>query len=367
MRARWAWTVLLLLTVALGLPVHTQAEPDSVSKAGAADLNALTAEEKAVLGELFTLNRSLEETRAALAELDLQGAEISRQLNETRILLQSLKARQQEREVFLGRRLRYMQEEGSLAPFFVLFNAETLSDFLDRLESVTWLMERDAALLQEMRSLKAAVAEQEQALADRQAEWAEVRADHAEREQELAAAVAEKEALLQSLQGRRAAVEAMLARVEEDWTAAAMPILDALGSSLLTVDMAAFQPDSLEVSLFPPGAVVHITEESLNQFLQGHVDLKGMAFRLEEGEINLEGEYGGVPVRVRGGFVMLQQNVLQYQPTEIQVRDFTVPERVSAEMLASGWMDIDLSTLIRPWVVKDVQALKGELVLRAGL
>ncbi|HEY8347556.1 MAG TPA: hypothetical protein VIL07_09835 [Symbiobacteriaceae bacterium] len=378
MRAHQPWlsAVGLILAAAVALrsaPGSMEVMPPSgtgnPASAGAAEseLAELTAQEQVALADLFALNRQLEQTRAALAELDEQGALLARDMDAIRQRLQEIRARQDEGQTRLGRRLRWVQVHGSFAFFAVLLGADSLSDFLDRLETVIWLMRRDAALLAELRELKATAAAEEQLLATRQEEWAAVRVAHVERERELVQAIAEKEAILSSLKDRRAVVEAALARIEQDWFTAAMPVLEALGSSLLELDVASLEPDTVQVTLFPPGAVVRISEESLNRLIAAHGELAGMTFRIQAGEVGLEGVYAGVPVRVWGGFALVEANVVQYRPTTMQVRDFVVPQRVAEELLAQGWFDIDLGDLVDPFVIKEVRSQPGVLIFQAGL
>lgn len=369
MRAHSAWRTVLCLLLTLVpalLPAATAAAPAAEAGAGAASAEGLTADEQEALAELFALNRELDAARAALADLDRRGAELATELEATRQELSQVEVLEEKRQEQVARRLRYLQRHGGLSYLGMLLKAESLRDFMDRVEMLTFVMDQDQTLLAEYRSVAAAATEEETLLAQQQQEWAAIREAQARRERELAQAVAEKEAILAGLKDRRGEVEAALSDLEQDWTAAAMPVLEALGSALLTLDVDTFEPDELQITILPPGALVHISEARLNGFLTNNRTLRQMAFAVEPDKVTLAGTFDGIPVRVEGKAGMLEKNVLRFQPTLMQVRDFTVPQRVIDEIVAEGWLDIDLSAMADPYSVYKAWTEADELILRAG-
>lgn len=271
------------------------------------------------------------------------------------------------RKAWLVRRLRYINEQGNFAPLAPLLGADNFGDFLQRLDSVSMIMRRDAVLMRELEALNTALAEREQDLAARQAQLADLQAQQRAREAELGAAISQKEAVLSALQTDRAAMEQRLAELEQVWTDTARPVLEALGSSLRSADMAAFTPDATRLSLFPPGAVVEVSDGTLNQFFGQQADLKGLTFRVAPGEVSLQGDYTGLSLVIRGAFLIAGRTALRYAPTAIKVGDFMVPQRITDQILGSGDLDIDLSQLVSPWALQSVTADKGFLLIRAGM
>jgi hypothetical protein len=335
--------------------------------APSAPVRAEEPNEQAVLSELFTLNRSLEEARAEITKLDGQMQENARQQDQARTERDRLAVQRRQRQNFFERRVRYIYEHGSFGSFAVLLGADSLSDFLERLDMVTFILRRDADVMHELRQLTTAVEEQGRALAQRQAELAELQANQRSREQELTAAIGQKEAILAGLQDQRAAVEQRLDNLEQVWTTTAEPVLASLGTSLKGVDMAEFQADSTQVTLFPPGAAVRISQETLNGFFGKKADLRGLLFRIAPGDVSMEGDYTGTALRIHGIFTVQGKTVLRYEPKEIKVGDFTVPEKITDAILAAGTLDIDMSRIVSPWSLKGVSAEAGYLLFRAGL
>lgn len=324
-------------------------------------------EEEAVLKELFTLGRSLEEIRGALAGVARQVADVTGRREAAAAERDRLEARRRERQAQFNLRLRYYQERGRVAPLAVLLGSTSFIDFLSRLDLLNQVLENDAALIAELRSLKAAVAAQEQALQAAEAELAQLQAKLAAEEARLQAEIARREAVLAGLQEQRAAMEARLAGVERTWKEKGEPVLLALGSTLQRVDPSTFEPDQISVSFFPPGATALITADSLTRFFRQVPELKELTFRLEAGTVSLEGQFDGERVKVGGQFSVAGKTALRFEAKQIEIGDFTVPPDSIAALLQGATLDFDLTELINPWALKSVDVNNGELRIRAGI
>lgn len=323
----------------------------------------------AVLQELFVLNRRLEEARAALADVEARLRAVSSQeeaaLADLARLQEELAARREQ----YGRRLRYYREQGNRGPWVLLLTAGSLADFLWRLDALKQIMDYDARLARVLMETQAAVAAQAERLAQARAEADRLRDEQLARVAELEAAIADREAILAGLGDERAEVEEALAAVEADWQQSAMPVLDALGQALQQLGTAGLQPDDLRFSLFPPSAVATITEEQLNAYIGGYDALAGLRVDLvgEEEAFALSGTFADVPVEISGGFLVLPDGRLRFEPSLMQVREFRVPEGVIAEIVSQGLLDIDVSSLVAPLTLTGVELTDGRMTVRAGL
>ncbi|BAD41319.1 conserved hypothetical protein [Symbiobacterium thermophilum IAM 14863] len=323
----------------------------------------------AVLQELFVLNRRLEEARAALADVEARLRAVSSQeeaaLADLARLQEELAARREQ----YGRRLRYYREQGNRGPWVLLLTAGSLADFLWRLDALKQIMDYDARLARVLMETQAAVAAQAERLAQARAEADRLRDEQLARVAELEAAIADREAILAGLGDERAEVEEALAAVEADWQQSAMPVLDALGQALQQLGTAGLQPDDLRFSLFPPSAVATITEEQLNAYIGGYDALAGLRVDLvgEEEAFVLSGTFADVPVEISGGFLVLPDGRLRFEPSLMQVREFRVPEGVIAEIVSQGLLDIDVSSLVAPLTLTGVELTDGRMTVRAGL
>ena len=307
MRRIGLWLLTGLLALCLLPQAPARAEPDP---------------EQAVLTELFTLNRTLQEVRLRIAALQAEAERATQEQARLEAERDRLERLRQERLAVFGQRARYYSERGTLAPVGVLLAAGSLPEFLDRLELITYAMQRDAKLLAELRDLKGRAEQHSQAASAQRAEAVRLAEQARTEEARLTAEVTRREQLLADLQGQRAAVEAQLAVLEHAWETAAMPVLASLGEAMLELDVAAFTPDSIGFSLLPPGANIRISEITLNRFFGASPALGRLTFLLLPGEVLLEGEYGGVPVRVKGRFLVANRTLLRYEPLLMEVDGF---------------------------------------------
>ncbi len=326
-------------------------------------------DEQTAVSELFALNRTLEETRMSIAKLDTEILELSGQQAEAEAEAERLKARRKERQAQFARRVRYYHEQGTFAPIGFLLESGSFSDFLFRIEFLSMVLEQDAKLSRELRDLTAKAEAQEQVLATKKAEVASARDKQRAEVDRLDQEVAKKEAFLAGLREQRSAVEAKAAELEQIWSTAARPVLEAFGKSLQTVALKIgdLEPDSVSFSLVPPGATVKVGEERLNDFLTREGELKGLLFDLKPGQANLEGEFGGVKMSITGRFVMKSKTVLRYEPQEVRFHGVTLPHSLTDELLSAGRLDMDFADLVGVWSVKEVRMEEGAMVVVAGL
>lgn len=361
-RIRTGWLLGLALAMVLAVvPSRALADPEPPAAA-----SGPTADEKTILAELFTLGRKLDETKATLAQLDGQIADAAHAQEAAQTERDRLEVQRKARMTQYGRRLRYYNEQGSMAPMAFLLGSRTLGEFLQRAEVVNEMLKRDAALLRELRALKAGVEAQEREAAAARERLTALKTQLQQQETQLTRDIAAREAILAGLKDQRGAMEARLNDLEQAWEQKAKPVLEALGTALRGVDPAEFQPDSLSVSFFPPGATAHISEQNLNQFLGKHGDLRGLAFHLRGGEASLDGDFNGAAIRIAGKFSVAGKTVLRFEPTAIRIRDFDVPPAAIARLLTAGTIDIDVGAMIKPWSLQSIQVADGDLAIKAG-
>lgn len=376
MRTNTLLVALLLVLLTPLLPARSLALPpadwESLRQQGAGIEEAATRAERAedaAVAELFALNRTLEETRTAMARLDAQIGAVTGQLTEAERERDRLEGLLGERLIQFGRRVRYYAENGNFAPVGFLLESQSFANFLFRIEVLTQVLERDSRLTRELRELTAQAKALEQLLAARRAELSSLHEKQAAEAARLRQEIARKETFLAGLQEQRSAVEAKAAELEAVWAGAARPVLEALGHSLQTMALRIgdITPDAVRFSIMPPGAAVTVSEESLNAFIAREGDLRGLVFDLIPGHAILEGEYGGIRMHVIGRFVLKSKTEVRFEPVEVRFHDVLLPKQLTADLLAEGRLDMDFSALIGIWAVKEILVQDGAMVVGAGL
>lgn len=376
----WLMTASLLLLPHVGGPWPALAEEPAAPPADWSELGQertqleeqaarARKEEEAAVAELFVLNRRLEEIQREINRLDREVAAVAAEQAEAEQKRDDLDRELRDRQAQFGRRARYYQEHGSFAPLGFLLQAGSFSDFLVRIDLISQVLARDARLMKEIRELTAQVVEQERILTAKRDELTRLRAEQTAQAERQQNEIRTKESLLAGLREQRSKVEGRVAELEQVWTRSAVPVLESFGQVLQTVGLKVTDvtPDSVQLSLFPPGATVRVSQQNLNDFLQREGALKELRFVLKPGEANLEGVFDGIGLRIRGRFAIKSKTVLRYEPLEIRFMDFLLPPSVGQELLASGRLDIDYSALIGPWAMQEILMEESAMVVKAGL
>ena len=182
-------------------------------------LEALSADKSAALERKALLDQQMEAiqeqidtTAALIAALDDQiagkEAEIAR-----------LEAQEAEQYDLFCRRVRAMEETGSVSYLAILFNASSFEEFLDQAMLVTEIMDYDNAIIDALQAtrqqLESAKAELETARSDQQA----VQAQQESARGELQAKVDEASALVAEIEASQAEYEATIQSLEEEMEA----------------------------------------------------------------------------------------------------------------------------------------------------
>lgn len=349
---------LVLVTSLLGAP---RAAPDEGRTP--AELSALQSQEQSVLAELFALNREREATlaeqrRLGQQQVDIHGhtVELKTKIEATEITLADLRRR-------LANRLRILQEQGKLNPFAILLGAESLSAFLDRLESVTLLMAHDQRLMTQVRTTQAELAQQQADLEANQERLTALALQAEATAARLAAEIAKRESILAGLSTERERLEAELSKLETAW-AEVPPLLTALAETIKTSAAKAdgFEPDEVSFSLFPPGATAVVTAGTLNKLID-----RGLAFAFEPAGARLRGRLTGVEFELQGSFEIIERSVIRFTPGALVLNGVAVPPEVVKQAVAESPIQIDLERWITPFRLLGLTLAEGRLTVRAGL
>jgi peptidoglycan hydrolase CwlO-like protein len=328
-----------------------------------ADLATLQSQEQTTLAELFALNREREAIEAELKHLDqeqaatqAQAADLQVQIAETEATLAELKHR-------LANRLRILQERGQLNPFAILLGAETLSDFLDRLESITLLMAHDRKLMAQVSETQQALAHQKEALEAAETRLAALVDRARAAAAKLASEIAKRESILTGLRAERGRIEAELAKLEAAW--AEVPgllatLADAIRTSAAKAD--GFEPDQVDFSLFPPGATAVVSDRSLNKLVAS-----GLSFAFQPGEASLQGRLAGAEFMLQGGFSIVAGKAIRFTPAAMRLNGVAIPVKVVEEAVGQKPIEIDLERWITPFHLLDLELSDGRLTVRSGL
>ena len=234
--------VLLFGLIAGALSTYVSAESSSVLKE---QLNDLKKDQEKIQAEIAGLEEQLSENmgemEAVVAQKDLidqevfllheQVKNINEQISAFSVLIADKQDELTEAEDRLAElneknreRIRAMEENGSLSYWSVLFQANSFSDLLDRLNIVQEIAAADNKRLQEMSAAAKAVSDAKEELETEKAALETTRADLAETEKTLEQKRAEADALLVELVKKGQEFEDLIAQSEDEEAALLLEI-----------------------------------------------------------------------------------------------------------------------------------------------
>jgi peptidoglycan DL-endopeptidase CwlO len=213
-RARQATAVFLVASAALLAAASATAEPPQIT--------AKRAEAQRVLDEIHSLDVQLEKSIEAYngASDQLAAIERERALNTRHFTIAKSNLKLAQRR--LGARLRAIytsdQEDSTLA---IILGSRSLSDFLNRIETVNSVSSQDSQVLGEIKRFKHVVAVRGVQLRKAHVRQEQVVAERAAAKQQVEAGLGERQRLLDSIKGEIARLQAEEARRQEQLRIAA--------------------------------------------------------------------------------------------------------------------------------------------------
>lgn len=180
------------------------------------ELNSTTAQKttaKEAVAQLDTeLNKVNSEYESLVKKLDDTNAQLKKAQEE---LDAATKKRETQYET-LKDRIRVMYEEGDIAYLEVLLNADSFSDYLNRMEYINRIMDYDNNLLADFQALEILINEKVNEIEEYKKELETLTAEKASKKAELDSKVQEKLNLISKLSADEATYNQQLADLEED-------------------------------------------------------------------------------------------------------------------------------------------------------
>ncbi|WPD19256.1 murein hydrolase activator EnvC family protein [Thermaerobacter composti] len=179
-------------------------------------LRALKQDETAIAERVRILEEQIRATRVRLAELTEQVREAEARVEAKQREIDEATRRLEQREDYVARRLRAIQENGTVGVVEVLFEANSFADFLTRLDLLSRILRHDVEVMAEVKAERERlVAEKRQLEAERR-RLAALKAEVERQHQRLNATVASHRAELAKLAEQRRQIQRHLAALEAD-------------------------------------------------------------------------------------------------------------------------------------------------------
>ena len=217
---------LLALPGAVSMPASavTQAEIDALKESAGeleqqqkeiqAQLNAIAADKDEALEQKSLLEQQINVIQSEINNIDAQIAKYDELISQKEDELAQLEQQEAEQYQLFCERVRYMEEEGEVSYWAILFNAEDFSDMLDRFMMVEEIMAYDNAIMDELLATQAQIEQEKAELEEARTAQEEARQKQADAKARLKSQQAEVDALISQISSQEDELEAMEAKLQ---------------------------------------------------------------------------------------------------------------------------------------------------------
>ena len=157
------------------------------------------AEAQTVLAQIQQMDADLEKVIEAFNAAQIRLDEIEAEQRENKHRLEIAKANYADAQDALASRLVALYQGEDATVLEVMLGSESLTDLLDRLDTISRVSDQDVRIVEEITSYRAEVKKREAELAAAQAEQEQVVAERAAHKQEIEAQLEERQRLLASI------------------------------------------------------------------------------------------------------------------------------------------------------------------------
>jgi len=179
-------------------------------------IHALQAQETEVSRRIQQIGSELDQMERELRQLDSQIKDKQAEIEQTTEELHVAEDELQEKEEFLGTRLRASYQRGNVSYLEVLFEAQNFIDFLSRFTYIQAIVEKDLELIAEVEAQRDIIQAKKEALEDEEADLQRLYAEAEDKKAVIAQRHEEQRQLFAQLREQRAREEELLAQREAE-------------------------------------------------------------------------------------------------------------------------------------------------------
>ena len=211
------------LTPALAV---TQADIDALKKDAASldskkkelesQLDALADDKAEVLQRRKLLDQQVANTSAQIQNLESQISEYSALITQSEEELAETERQEAEQYELFRKRVRAMEEQGTVDYWSVLFRANSFGDLLSRLDAVNEIMEYDQRVIAQLKALQAEIEEKKASLEESKSQTESAKGELVAKKKELDAQRQQAIALIQEIQSNENQYESALSALDAE-------------------------------------------------------------------------------------------------------------------------------------------------------
>lgn len=181
-----------------------------------AKLSALSNDKAQVMHKKELLDSQIAIQVKEIGNVEIQIAAYAELITQTQAELSDAQEREAAQYELFCRRVRAMEEGGTVSYWSVLFKADSLSDFLDRLNAVNEIMYADQAVIDQLKALQAEITEKEAQLTASKADAEAAKSELVSKKSELETQRKEANDLIRQLASDQQETEAEIDGLDEE-------------------------------------------------------------------------------------------------------------------------------------------------------
>ena len=190
----------------------TQADIDAL-KGNAASLDK---KQKEIQGKLNSLDDQIANTNAKISNTEAQISDYNALISQAETELADAQQREEAQYELFCKRVREMEERGTISYWSVLFKANSFSDLLGSLDFINEVMDYDRRVIQDLQTLQAEIAEKKAGLEANKAALEAAKAELETQKKQLSAQRDEANKLVKEIDDNAAEYQATLKELEAE-------------------------------------------------------------------------------------------------------------------------------------------------------
>ena len=187
---------------------------DAEKKELQAKLDALADDKSEAINRKTLLDQQIANTTAQIQNVEAQISQYASLITQTQAELVEAQEKEEAQYELFCKRVRAMEERGTISYWSVLFKADSFTDLLSRLDIINEIMDSDQAVIAELEALQAEIETKMSELETSKAEEEQAKAELVSKKNELDAQRKEANAVIQELSSNENETEAALSELQ---------------------------------------------------------------------------------------------------------------------------------------------------------
>jgi peptidoglycan hydrolase CwlO-like protein len=322
-------------------------------------LAGISAEERGILQNLFTLTQEIKEMEKAEAVITLERDTIIEEIKAIRVAMEKDQIVYEEKKAMLKEVLKTYQKRGPGTYLEIILDSDNLTTLLRRINALRDLTRNTGVLLDSLETSRVKLSAEKLRLDEKLALMEEKQKASRESLDRKLQRTRELEAYMTSLNDGKGYYQAQLTNIQQMWDEL-KPLFSKISDEFSSVIKTDNLPsNAIKTTITFSGIKGSIGEEAFNHIMKENPRLPKMVLHFYPGRIEMS-----VPEKnlvLAGTFVILEGNTLKFEVKEGSFYGMPLSSGAIEELLQEGYLTLNLKPLVGSNVLKSIEILEGTL------